>query len=652
MRRLGRRLGLVVAGVCVGVLGTLTPAHAHAALEDADPPRGASLATSPSALVLTFTEAPDPKLSVIRILNSDGNPVRQGPVEAVGGRPDSLRVSVTSLPQGIYTVNWQTLSKVDGHTIKGAYALGVGVAAPTVSADVNVPENPRPTVLAVASRAGFFVALAALLGLAWVALVAPSNVVSALLRVSGVSWVVAGVGAMGITEAQRRAAELGWGDLMSSSLADSFLWRVIPLAIVGHAIAAALLSGGRTRRAALVVIAGGALAAMVGDVTSSHAAASSSKWVQGGVQAVHFAAAAVWIGGLGALLLATRRLTGDDLDRTVRRYSNVAGVSLAIVVATGVTRAVNEVGGWARLIDTGFGRLVLLKSVLLLVLAGLGGINRFRNVPAVRTSLRGLRRVGTGELAVAAVVLVATGLLVNLVPGGTESPAAPVVKSLRVTGADFGTTTSVALEATPGTVGPNRFAVRVSDYDTREPLDADRLSLRFSPADRPDVAPSALRLERTGLGRYEGEGTNLSLDGRWTVTVLVERGVDSVEVPLELTTRRPEQKVDISRTPGLPTIYTVTLAGGGTGQVYLDPGAPGDNELHVTFFDHAGRERSVDDLEVTATGPAGSAEPLDLRELSPGHFAATTGATKGTWRYSLAAVANGVRVAADVSIDV
>ena len=202
------------------------------------------------------------------------------------------------------------------------------------------------------------------------------------------------------------------------------------------AVVVALMSEGPVRRAAFVVVAGGALAAMVGDVTSSHAAASSSKWVQGTVQWVHFASAAVWLGGLGALLLATRRLVGDDLARAVRRYSTVAGVALAVVVTTGVTRAVNEVGGWARLVDTGFGRLVVLKSSLLLVLAGLGGINRFRNVPAVRESLRGLRRVGTSELAVAAVVLSATGLLVNLAPGGTpKAVALETVKPVRVSGA-------------------------------------------------------------------------------------------------------------------------------------------------------------------------------------------------------------------------
>jgi copper transport protein len=651
MRRLGR-LVLVLVAVGAGVLGTPAPAHAHAALKEADPPRGATLAESPSSLVLTFTEAPDPKLSVIRILRSDGNTVEQGPVEAVAGRPDALQVAVMPLAQGVYTVNWQTLSKVDGHTIKGSYALGVGIAVPEGSAAASADANPNPTPLAVASRSGFYIALVALLGLAWMAVATPSTGGGAMLVASALSWILAGACAVGITAAQRDSAGIGWGDLMASSLADSFMWRVIPLVIVGNALIIAALSAGRVRRAAFAVVAGGVLAAMVGDVTSSHAAASTSKWLQGSVQVIHFAAAAVWIGGLGALLLATRRFTGDALAPTVRRFSNVAGIALAIVVATGVTRAVNEVGGWARLFDTGFGRLVLLKSGLLLVLAGLGAINRFRNVPSVRTSFGGLQRVGAAELAIAAVILVATGLLVNVAPGGTTATAAPAKQSVRVTGADFGTTTRVTLEATPGTIGSNRFLVRVNDYDTGEPIDADRLTLRFSLNDRPDVAPSALRLEPTDPGRYEGEGTNLSIDGTWTVTVLVERGIDSVEVPLELTTRQIEQQVDIERNPGLPTIYTVSLAGSGTVQVYLDPGTAGENELHVTFFDDAGRERTVDDLEVTATAPAGTPEMVDMRELSPGHFAATVDVTEGEWLYSLTAVANGVRVAADVSIDV
>jgi hypothetical protein len=271
----------------------------------------------------------------------------------------------------------------------------------------------------------------------------------------------------------------------------------------------------------------------------------------------------------------------------------------------------------------------------------------------VRETLRGLRRVGTGELAAAAVVLAATGLLVNLSPGGTpKAVALETVKPVRVSGADFATTTRVALEATPGTVGSNRFVVRVTDYDSGKPVAVSSIRLRFTPADRPDVAESVLELPSAAPGRFEATGTNLSLDGRWKVAVVVPRGVEAVEVPLELTTSRPTQKVDVSRTPGLPTIYTVTLSGTGKLQVYLDPGKPGPNQLHVTFFDNRGGERPVDTLSGTATGPGEVASQLELRRLTAGHFSADTNAAAGRWRYSITGSANGVRVAADVTIDV
>jgi copper transport protein len=653
MRRLGL-IGLVLVGVCVGAFGAPTPAFAHSLLKAADPAQGASLSQSPTALTLTFTETPDPKVSVINVLDSTGRAVAHGPVEGVAGRPDSLRVTVSDLPVGTYTIDWRALSKVDGHLADGSYAIGIGVPAPaTTSGSFKVPSSASPTALAVASRAAFYLALVALLGSAWMGMLVASGASAVLARVAAIAWVVALVGAVGITQAQRSTAGVPWSDVISSSLGHGFLWRLIPIAAVQLGVVFALMSDGRARSAAFAVVAGGALAAMVGDVTSSHAAASSAKWLQGTVQWVHFVSAAVWIGGLGALLLATRRLQGDALARTVRRYSTIAGIALAVVVATGVTRAVNEVGGWARLVDTGFGRLVVLKSSLLLVLAGLGGVNRFRNVPAVRESLRGLRRVGTTELVVAAIVLSATGLLVNLSPGGTpKAVALPSVKPVRVTGTDFGTTTRVALEATPGMVGSNRFNVRVSDYDSGAPVAVDSVRLRFVPADRPDVGESVLELPRTGPGQFAAEGTNLSLEGRWKVTVVVPRGVEAVEVPLELTTRKVTQKVSVKRSPGLPTIYTVALSSSGTVQIYLDPGGPGPNDLHVTFFDDGGDERPIDTLTGTATGPSGRTSPLELEKLTAGHFSASTNPVAGRWHYAITGSANGVQVAAEVTIDV
>ena len=120
------------------------------------------------------------------------------------------------------------------------------------------------------------------------------------------------------------------------------------------------------------------------------------------------------------------------------------------------------------------------------------------------------------------------------------------------------------------------------------------------------------------------------------MTVVLAAATGSVEVPLQITTRTLSQVVDVNRVAGLPTIYTVHLTGRATVQVYLDPGKPGPNELHVTFFDSKGTELPVPSAAISL-GLAGQApSPLAPRELEPGHFAADiTVPSAGTYAVSL-----------------
>ena len=64
-------------------------------------------------------------------------------------------------------------------------------------------------------------------------------------------------------------------------------------------------------------------------------------------------------------------------------------------------------------------------------------------------------------------------------------------------------------------------------------------------------------------------------------------GAAAVDVPLLVATTVPAQSVQKLVTPGLPTIYEVQLGPVGKAQVYLDPGGPGQNELHVQPVDHS-----------------------------------------------------------------
>src|SRR5207247_6588117 len=87
-------------------------------------------------------------------------------------------------------------------------------------------------------------------------------------------------------------------------------------------------------------------------------------------------------GGLAALLFALREASSDERAPAARRFSTLAGVAIAIVALTGLLRAIAEVGTWAGLFGTDYGRLVIVKSLLLGVLALLGAANRFWSVPA------------------------------------------------------------------------------------------------------------------------------------------------------------------------------------------------------------------------------------------------------------------------------
>jgi len=246
-----------------------------------------------------------------------------------------------------------------------------------------------------------------------------------------------------------------------------------------------------------------------------------------------------------------------------------------------------------------------------------------------------LRTVG-GELALAAAVLLATGVLTGLPPKPNEEPAGPGARPLVVTGADFATTTRVRLEVSPGTVGPNTFVADVTDYDSGEPVDARRVSLTFDLPEQPDVS-STLPLERSD-GSWRGQGTALAQPGTWTVTVLVEGSGSSVEVPLQVTPTTPGQHVDVSKVPGQPTLYTITLEGGLQIQAYVDPGEPGrTNQVHVTAFDADGKELPLHAATLSITPPEGTPfEPKMLR-FGPGHFAANIDLTAGMWSFGITA---------------
>ena len=96
--------------------------------------------------------------------------------------------------------------------------------------------------------------------------------------------------------------------------------------------------------------------------------------------------------------------------------------------------------------------------------------------------------------------------------------------------------------------------------------------------------------------------------------------------------------------PELPTITTVTLAGEGTAQVYLNPGSAGFNEVHLYFYP-PGSHSTITAVEMTAARNAGAPQYLRHLRVAFNHYINYALLTKGTWTFHVVAKINGRSIA-------
>jgi copper transport protein len=536
----------LLAGLAAGAVWA-PPAAAHAALTRSVPAVDSSVSVSPAAIVLTFSEPVDPKLSRILVVDSAARLVQQvGPAQAVPGQPDQLLAPVSGrLPTGVYTVNWRSVSSSDGHVEDGAFAFGVG-AVPGPGSVVTVSLLATSPWLDAVSGVGrwlVYVGLALMIGCAmtvWRAFGA--RLPAGGLAVLRSAVLLAAAGVVALIGAERSMVG-------APSLLPLFLTRegeyllALGVAVIacGLAVIAMDLWPGRPALAAIGVTA---VVAVLAHVLAGHAAAPTAlRPLNILEQWVHMTAIGVWAGGLAWLLLGMRGLAASSRATPIRVFSRIATWTLVVVVATGVLRAITEIGAPADLIHTSYGVTLLVKVGLVAVVITLAAFNHFWYVPALDRDEGAGRRVrddSRAELVVLACVLAATAVLAGLAPANT-SAAAPADYGFQAVAAgdDIARTVHVTLAATPGRVGRNAFVARVEDYTTGKPKGAvTGVTLGFALPSRPAVNASTLKLSRAADGVWTGSGLELSIVGDWSVTVLIARPSGGVEVQLTLRVRR------------------------------------------------------------------------------------------------------------------
>ena len=140
------------------------------------------------------------------------------------------------------------------------------------------------------------------------------------------------------------------------------------------------------------------------------------------VNLVHLGAAAVWGGGVFAMTttawMRRRRSERIGLSAMVVRFSSIATVSLAAVIVAGLVMTWMVLDTPGDLFGTSWGRVLVAKTAVVAVAAGLGGYNHFRLRPALEQRpddpdlAKELRVSLSVESAVFVVVVVLTAILV------------------------------------------------------------------------------------------------------------------------------------------------------------------------------------------------------------------------------------------------
>ncbi len=144
----------------------------------------------------------------------------------------------------------------------------------------------------------------------------------------------------------------------------------------------------------------------------------------------HLIAASLWLGGLAplSLLLWRTRHGGTDgkaAREATRRFAGIAVVSVLVLLASGIVNTLFLVSSVSALIDTLYGRLLLAKIALFVVMLAFAAVNRLRLTPAIGQSgpagPRAAARMAVHsacELALGLAILAVVGVLGMLPPSG------------------------------------------------------------------------------------------------------------------------------------------------------------------------------------------------------------------------------------------
>ena len=524
----------------------VTSVSAHAVLLRSNPQANAILAQPPVQVEIFFSETLEPNLSSIKVIDSNNVVVDAGDSRVDPSDPTRMTVTLHVLPDGVYTVNWQALSAIDGHQTVGTYPFAVGDVNASVVQSVGQSSTASLPFTALLSKFLVLAALAILVGqrlfiaLVWNPALGMSQVTKpaiwiALYRI-GLIGVLLSIGVGILSQAgQATGTELAFpwaAEAQTGRILTETRLGIIWLARLALAMFAVWLAGDPESSLKNWIGFAVNLCLLFTVTLTSHAATEARPLLPILGDWLHLVGMTFWFGGLVYLFTGIRHLQQSGgpqrtqfISRLTSRFSMNAILFVALLGLTGIYSAYLRVGSWSAILTSLYGHVLLIKQAFVAGLLIVAAVNLLVITPRLNRDWLG--DVDTGivtrfgkililEVTLAGLLLASVSFLTYLPPARVVSPNFDLTDRTKVDNL------SMDISISPGRVGQNTFTLKLVSSDGHPIHIAKEVLLRFTPAEG-NLAPSQIQLIGHGDGVYTAKGVNLSLPGRWQVQAVVRR---------------------------------------------------------------------------------------------------------------------------------
>jgi copper transport protein len=502
--------------------------EAHAYIIQSSPAENEVLNKGPANVKITFNEAIQPVFHSLKVVDEKGKRVDKEDGHVEKDHPSILTATLKkNLPEGIYMIRWKVISG-DGHPVEGTIPFRIGNGSKSNAPLTNETIGYFPKADMILIRWLQYVSFALLVGVIFFQLCIfnpPKNLESFHRRRNLLIW----ISAVGMTVSillslplqAKLDADVNWlnafqityikNTLLYTNFGPVFLAQLVLLIFLFVFLVMALRYDRNGWLIASWIVGFGLLLtkAFVG-----HAVSAEHPLLALAADFLHLAAVSIWLGSLLSIcfLLPTCLSQQDQEEKkssywlAIHRFS-IWGMGIsAMILVTGFYSGMIHIPDWHSVVSTTYGRFLLAKVFLFVVMMVFAAYHWVRGRKKERT----IGRTVWVEFAIGIATLAVAAMLANM-PTAVEANGA--VHDTKKTENGY----VVSLKVDPAKLGKNSFYINIVDDHGKTVQGLQQVVMTMTLKDM-DMGDTTIQVPTKSLGSgYVTE--TIPMAGHWNIHI-------------------------------------------------------------------------------------------------------------------------------------